>query len=90
MMVDAPGFLHRARPYERLGSVMKRNLDVAICVIAVCAAAAGYLKWVSPVNAQAPAAQARPLGMENGLTYFQTRCMSCHREIGRASCRERV
>ena len=40
------------------------------------------------MHAQAPAPQAkgkgggapRQLGMENGLTYFQTRCMSCHRE----------
>ena len=40
------------------------------------------------MRAQAPAAQAKgkgggapkPLGMEDGLTYFQTRCMSCHRE----------
>jgi polyvinyl alcohol dehydrogenase (cytochrome) len=72
---------------------MKRNLrfanrSTAICAIAVCAAAGGVPGWVSAVKAQAPAAQTAgrgggapvPLGMENGLTYFQTRCMSCHRE----------
>lgn len=65
---------------------MKRNLDVAICVLALGAAAG--LGWVSALRAQAPAPQAKgkgggapkQLGMENGLTYFQTRCMSCHRE----------
>jgi len=62
---------------------MKRNLDVAICVMAVGAAAG--LGWVSAVHAQAPAPQAKgkaapQMGMEDGLTYFQTRCMSCHRE----------
>ncbi len=37
-------------------------------------------------NAQPPATQTKgkaapgPLGMENGLTFFQTRCMSCHQE----------
>ncbi len=65
---------------------MKRNLDVATCVMALCAAAG--LGWVSAVHAQAPAPQAKgkaggapqAIGMETGLTYFQTRCMSCHRE----------
>jgi polyvinyl alcohol dehydrogenase (cytochrome) len=67
---------------------MKRNLKVVLCVIAVCAAVGvGSLSMlnVSAVKAQAPAAQpkgpdTRPIGMENGLTFFQTRCMSCHRE----------
>jgi polyvinyl alcohol dehydrogenase (cytochrome) len=31
-------------------------------------------------NAAAAAAPARVLGMEDGLTYFQTKCMSCHKE----------
>src|SRR5579863_4951253 len=69
---------------------MKRNLNIAIGVMVVCAAAG--LGWVSgAAQAQAPApgtktgAQTKkggggPLGMENGLTFFQTRCMSCHRE----------
>jgi polyvinyl alcohol dehydrogenase (cytochrome) len=68
---------------------MKRNLDVTSCVMAVCVAAG--LSWVSAMHAQAPAPQDAPqtkgkgggaqvIGMETGLTYFQTRCMSCHRE----------
>lgn len=53
---------------------MKRNLRVLTYLIAGCTAA---------LYAQAPGTgtgAARPLGMENGLTFFQTRCMSCHRE----------
>ena len=53
---------------------------MALCV-------AGVLGWVTTVQAQAPVPQAKPkggapraLGMEDGLTYFQTKCMSCHRE----------
>jgi mono/diheme cytochrome c family protein len=64
---------------------MKRNLDVAICAMAICAAAG--LSWVSALHAQgAPQAKGKgggapkQMGMEDGLTYFQTRCMSCHRE----------
>jgi polyvinyl alcohol dehydrogenase (cytochrome) len=68
---------------------MKRNLHIAACVIALCAAAG--VGWVGAVRAQAPAPQGAPqakgkgggpavIGMETGLTYFQTRCMSCHRE----------
>jgi polyvinyl alcohol dehydrogenase (cytochrome) len=71
---------------------MKRNLQrnpqaeskAVILVIAVATAAG--LGWVSTMRAQAPPAQGkgpaveRPIGMENGLTYFQTKCMSCHRE----------
>jgi len=66
---------------------MKRFMHVATCVIGIGAAAG--LGWVSAVRAQAPpAAQGkgrgpaveRPIGMENGLTFFQTKCMSCHRE----------
>ena len=71
---------------------MKRNLDIAAGVIAACAAMG--LGWVGIGRAQAPPqpppGQAKgqgkgkgaggPLGMENGLTYFQTRCMSCHKE----------
>ena len=65
---------------------MKRNLDLAACALA--AALAASLAWVGAVRAQAPPAQtkgknkggAQPIGMETGLTYFQTRCMSCHRE----------
>jgi polyvinyl alcohol dehydrogenase (cytochrome) len=69
---------------------MKRNLDVLAGAVVVCAAMS--FGWVSIGRAQqAPAAppnQAKgkgggapqQLGMENGLTYFQTRCMSCHKE----------
>lgn len=65
---------------------MKRNFYIGICAMATVAAA-GFL-WVSGAQAQAPAPQARSnaggaprqIGMENGLTFFQTRCMSCHRE----------
>ncbi len=67
---------------------MKRNLDVVASAAALCVALG--LGWVSVGHAQAPPAQgqgqakakggAGPLGMENGLTYFQTRCMSCHKE----------
>jgi polyvinyl alcohol dehydrogenase (cytochrome) len=31
-------------------------------------------------QAPPPAAANRPIGMENGLTFFQTKCMSCHRD----------
>lgn len=61
------------------------------CAAALCAALG--LGWVSVSRAQAPpVAQGQgkakgkgggapqQLGMENGLTYFQTRCMSCHKE----------
>ena len=62
---------------------MKQIRDAAIFAIAACAA--GGLGWVSAVHAQAPAPQTKAkaapqIGMEDGLTYFQTRCMSCHRE----------
>ncbi len=72
---------------------MKRYLEAAAGVIAVCAAMG--VGWVNLGRAQAPPAQAapgqakgqakgggaaQPLGMENGLTFFQTRCMSCHME----------
>jgi len=65
---------------------MKRNLQVLTCVMASGIAAG--LCWVSAVRAQAPSPQAKgkgdatpqQIGMETGLTYFQTRCMSCHRE----------
>ncbi|HWF11314.1 MAG TPA: PQQ-binding-like beta-propeller repeat protein [Bryobacteraceae bacterium] len=51
---------------------MNRTLHIALCTMAVYGSA-------SVVRAQAPPA-ARPIGMENGLTFFQTKCMSCHRE----------
>jgi polyvinyl alcohol dehydrogenase (cytochrome) len=65
---------------------MKRNIHLLSWGIALCAGAG--LLWVSAIDAQAPGGQGKgkgapknqPLGMENGLTYFQTRCMSCHRE----------
>src|ERR1700731_580377 len=57
---------------------MKRNLDVAICLMAVCAAGGGLLSWAQGPGAGG-GAPPPPLGMENGLTFFQTRCMSCHR-----------
>ena len=69
---------------------MKPKLQIVGCAVALCAAAG--LGWVSTARAQAPAAQAKgkggpgsqggatQIGMETGLTYFQTRCMSCHRE----------
>ncbi len=64
---------------------MNRNVNVRKYVMAACAAASLVLG--SGLQAQAPAAQPRGasaaprlMGMENGLTYFQTRCMSCHRE----------
>jgi len=68
---------------------MKRNLELLICAAALCVAAG--MGWVSAAKAQAPAPQAKgkggggggapkQIGMENGLTYFQTKCMSCHRE----------
>jgi polyvinyl alcohol dehydrogenase (cytochrome) len=65
---------------------LARNLYLAACAIALCAAAG--LGWVSAVKAQAPAPQGKGkagggpqvIGMETGLTYFQTKCMSCHRE----------
>lgn len=61
---------------------MKRTY-IAICVFAL--AAAGGVLRVGTLRAQAPVpgrgrGPERPLGMENGLTYFQTKCMSCHRE----------
>lgn len=40
-----------------LGNAMKRNLDFAICVRAVCAAAG--IGWVGAVQAQAPAGSAK-------------------------------
>ena len=67
---------------------MKRNFEILTLTVAFCSA--GTLAWVSALDAQAPAAQAKgkgkgggepqQIGMETGLTYFQTRCMSCHRE----------
>src|SRR5262245_3437580 len=66
---------------------MKRYLHVA-AVVSVSILAA-YIGWGGGVRAQAPAqgkAKAggggapKQLGMEDGLTYFQTRCMSCHQE----------
>ena len=58
---------------------MKRTIPIVVCTLAVFAA--GSLAWL---KAQAPAppanAAARPIGMENGLTWFQTKCMTCHRE----------
>jgi polyvinyl alcohol dehydrogenase (cytochrome) len=63
---------------------MKRNLHVV--TLALSLATAAGLGWVSTMRAQAPAARPkgpaaeRPIGMENGLTYFQTKCMSCHRD----------
>ena len=65
---------------------MKPKLKIVACAVALCAAAG--LGWVSAARAQAPAAQTKgkgggpapEIGMETGLTYFQTRCMSCHRE----------
>ncbi len=69
---------------------MNRNLYVVTCAMAVGVAAG--LGWVGALQAQAPAPQGTSqakgkgggaptqLGMENGLTFFQTKCMSCHRE----------
>ena len=65
---------------------MKRNFEILAFMAAFCTA--GTLAWVSALHAQAPTAQAKgkgggepqQIGMETGLTYFQTRCMSCHRE----------
>jgi polyvinyl alcohol dehydrogenase (cytochrome) len=69
---------------------MKRNRNLVVfCATAVCVAA--VLGWSGIGQAQAPAPQGKgagkapggapgPLGMENGLTFFQTKCMSCHRE----------
>ena len=36
------------------------------------------LSTVDAQDKQAKAKQARPMGTEDGLTFFQTRCMSCH------------
>ena len=60
---------------------MKRTLRFANCATAICATAICVI-WITAVRAQAPGrgGAPQPLGMENGLTYFQTRCMSCHRE----------
>jgi polyvinyl alcohol dehydrogenase (cytochrome) len=63
---------------------MKPTLQAAVFPLAICAAA--VVGWVTAADAQAPATQAKgkgapgPLGMENGLTFFQTKCMSCHQE----------
>ena len=67
---------------------MKRNLPRTsqLMILVTAIATAAGLGWVSTMRAQAPPAQGkgpaveRPIGMENGLTYFQTKCMSCHRE----------
>lgn len=72
---------------------MKHYLHVASLLTATCVA--GMLVWLGSVQAQAPeggkgkgdakAAKGgapKQEGMENGLTYFQTRCMSCHTEKG--------
>lgn len=64
---------------------MKRHRHVvALAAALVCAALVGL---VGSLDAQAPGkAKAKDggapkqEGMENGLTYFQTRCMSCHAE----------
>jgi polyvinyl alcohol dehydrogenase (cytochrome) len=69
---------------------MKRYLHYAVFVTA--AGVAAFLGWATSVRAQAPAAQAKgkqpaqakQMGMEDGLTYFQTRCMSCHMESSSA------
>jgi polyvinyl alcohol dehydrogenase (cytochrome) len=62
---------------------MKRYLHVYALITAACAAV--LLVWLGSVRAQAPGAAKgkgapKQEGMENGLTYFQTRCMSCHSE----------
>ena len=56
---------------------MKWNPGLAISLMALCAFGAPF-----GAHAQAPPAAAanRPIGMENGLTFFQTKCMSCHRD----------
>jgi len=55
---------------------MPRNLYFGTLVMALCLMAG--VGWIGSVQAQAPAPP--QIGMENGLTFFQTRCMSCHRE----------
>lgn len=63
---------------------MKHTLHAASLLAA--AALAGVLIWSPAADAQdgkgkAPAKGApKQQGMEDGLTYFQTRCMSCHSE----------
>jgi cytochrome c5 len=66
---------------------MKRYIHLA--PLAAAALFAGLMIWSSPAEAQAPAGAKGKLpgkgapkqeGMENGLTYFQARCMSCHSE----------
>ena len=51
--------------------------------LALAAAVSALLIWSTAATAQAPAAgkgAPKAQGMEDGLTYFQTRCMSCHSE----------
>src|SRR5579871_4174128 len=66
--------LRHTQAYERLSSVMKRIHVAAIGFLLIAAAAPAQPP--APTNNGAP----RPIGMENGLTFFQTKCMSCHRE----------
>jgi len=67
---------------------MKRYLHFAS--LATAALFAGLIIWSTSAEAQAPADAKGKLpagkgapkqqGMEDGLTYFQTRCMTCHSE----------
>src|SRR5262245_15583180 len=67
---------------------MKRFLHLASLLSA--AAFAGLMIWSTSISAQAPEGKGgkapakggapKQQGMEDGLTYFQTRCMSCHSE----------
>src|SRR5437773_2780773 len=56
---------------------MKHNLHVAT-ILAVLLAGSAAAQAPGP-QAQAKAKQGpRPMGTEDGLTFFQTRCMGCH------------
>ncbi len=59
------------------------KLSVHTASLALAALVAGLLVWNPTADAQAPAAgkgAPKAQGMEDGLTYFQTKCMSCHSE----------
>jgi polyvinyl alcohol dehydrogenase (cytochrome) len=63
---------------------MMRKPHLRIAAVAAPVVAAWAVLWSvsgqapAPAPPQAKAKGPRPLGMEDGLTFFQTRCMTCH------------
>src|SRR6516225_800276 len=61
-------------------SDMKKLHPAVFAAAALAAAAALLFAQGQGKQAQGKGSAPQVIGMETGLTYFQTRCMSCHRE----------